>query len=149
VTVCIKRHPSPHLRAGSDDDKRNLLCSDMESGLSISTAPQSKFPTSLLQLLSNTLVLYQTVPYLPVSSVLALGSTSKSFHALIHRTPHVFRRLDLSQVKYARSEIGSLDHGGEVWRNIQVDENVTEDELVNPCTKDSYIEIITVSTEVP
>jgi hypothetical protein len=81
--------------------------------------------------------------------VLALGSTSKSFHALIHRTPHVFRRLDLSQVKYARSEIGSLDHGGEVWRNIQVDENVTEDELVNPCTKDSYIEIITVSTEVP
>jgi len=83
---------------------------------------------SLLQLLSNTLVLSQTAPYLPLSSLFALGRTSKSFKALVYNTPYVFRHLDLHQVKAAQSSIGSVDHGGQVWRNVQLDENVTEDE---------------------
>ena len=88
-------------------------------------------PTSLLSLLSNTLVLYQTAPYLPPASLLALGAISKDFRHLIHDTPNVFRYLDLTRVKAAQSEIGSIDHGGEVWRNVQLDENVTEDESVD------------------
>jgi hypothetical protein len=87
-------------------------------------------PNSLLLLLSNTIVLYQTTPYLPVSSLFALGATSKSFKGLVYTTPKLFRYLDLSEVKSAQSAIGSIDHGGEVWRNVQLDENVTEDELV-------------------
>lgn len=86
--------------------------------------------TPLLQLLSNSLVLYQTIPYLPVSSILALGATSKSFKDFIYTTPKVFRYLDLSEVKSAQSILGSIDQGGEVWRNVQLDEHVTEDELV-------------------
>lgn len=86
--------------------------------------------TSLLQLLSNTLILYQTTPYLPISSLLALGATSKSFKGLIHETPHVFRYLKLSDVASARAGIGSIDNGGQSWRNVQLDENVTEDEFV-------------------
>ena len=89
-------------------------------------------PTTLLHLLSNSLVLDQTVPYLPVSSLLALGATSKSFKDLVHRTPNVFRHVDLSNVKSAQFEIANIDNGGNSWRNVQLDENVTEDESVAP-----------------
>jgi hypothetical protein len=92
----------------------------------------TNLPTSLLQLLSNTLVLDQTAPYLPISSLLALGATSKDFKALVHNTPNVFRYLDLSKVKPAQFVIANIDNGGEVWRNVQLDENVTEDESVSP-----------------
>lgn len=94
-----------------------------------STSSQSKtLPISLLELLSYTLILYQTTPYIPVENLFSLGATSKDFRALIHKTRDVFRHLDLTQVKSAQSQIGSIDHGGEVWRNVQLDENVTEDE---------------------
>lgn len=99
----------------------------MESGPSISST-DTHLPTTLLYLLSNTLVLSQTTPYLTISSLLALGATSKSFQSLIRGTPTVFRHLDLTKVKSAQFEIAAIDHGGEVWRNVQLDENVTEDE---------------------
>lgn len=99
----------------------------MES--SPSTQPHdTDLPITLLQLLSNSLILYQTTPYLPVASLLALGATSKSFKELVHETPQVFRHVDLTKVKQAQFEIAAIDHGGEVWRNVQLDENVTEDE---------------------
>ncbi|KAG0649808.1 hypothetical protein D0Z07_3492 [Hyphodiscus hymeniophilus] len=100
----------------------------METNTSASSQTKS-LPATLLELLSNTLILYQTAPYIPVSSLLSLGATSKHFRALIHNTQGVFRHLDLSQVKSAQSEIGSIDHGGELWRNVQLDENVTEDDF--------------------
>jgi hypothetical protein len=87
-------------------------------------------PITLLQLLSNTLILNQTTPHLPASSLLALGATSKTFRDLIHDTRNVFRYLDLTKIKKAQFEIAAIDHGGEVWRNVQLDENVTEDESV-------------------
>jgi hypothetical protein len=83
-----------------------------------------------MELLSCTLILYQTTPYIPIASLLALGATSKDFRSLIHNTRDVFRHLDLTPVRSAQSEIGSIDHGGEVRRNVQLDENVTEDEYV-------------------
>lgn len=101
----------------------------MESDLPI-RAKDLELPLSLLQLLSHTLILHQTAPYIPVSSLFALGATSKDFRRLIHNTPNVWRHIDLTHVKSSQSEIGSIDHGGEVWRNVQLDENVTEDEFV-------------------
>lgn len=73
----------------------------------------NKLPSSLLRLLSNPLILDQTAPCLPIYSLLALGATSKSFKELIHETPHVhaFRRLDLSNLKSAKSEIRSNNIG--------------------------------------
>jgi hypothetical protein len=91
-------------------------------------APAKPDQLTLLRLLSNPLFLYQTVPYLPPSSLLALGASSKPLRDLIYHTPGVFRHLDLSQVKSVQFDIPSIDHGGEVWRNVQLDENVTEDE---------------------
>jgi hypothetical protein len=83
---------------------------------------------SLLELLSNPYILYNTVPYLPISGLFALGASSKAFRNLVHHTPKVFRYVDLSLVESLRFEIKRIDHGGEVWRNVQLDENVTEDE---------------------
>lgn len=99
----------------------------MESRLPIRIIHQP-LPTTLLQLLSNSLILSQSAPYLPLASLLALGVTSKSFRALIRDSPTVFRYLDLTKVRTAQFEIAAIDHGGEVWRNVQLDENVTEDE---------------------
>jgi len=35
--------------------------------------------------------------------------------------------LDLTPYKTAQFS-GAVDHGGQTWRNVQLDENVTEDE---------------------
>lgn len=99
---------------------------DKLDDLSVSPAPSNQI--SLLGLLSNPLFLYQTAPYLAPSSLLALGAASKSFRDLIHHTTGVFRHLDLTNVKSVQFDIASIDNGGEVWRNVQLDENVTEDE---------------------
>jgi hypothetical protein len=104
---------------------------DMEAHPKTRTTPDD-LPVSLLQLLSNTLVLNIITPHLPASSLLALGSTSKTFRNLISNTPDVFRYLDLTKIKDAQFDIAAIDHGGEVWRNAQLDENVTEDEFVSP-----------------
>ncbi|KAH8598899.1 hypothetical protein B0O99DRAFT_505576 [Bisporella sp. PMI_857] len=101
----------------------------MDHGLD--THPTLNKPSNLLRLLSNTLVLYHTAPYIPIPSLLALGATSKSFKSLIYNTPNVFRHLDLSGISSLQltSQVGAIDHGGQVWRNAQLDENVTEDDF--------------------
>lgn len=91
----------------------------------LSESPNS----SLLDLLSNTIILYETIPFLPVSTLLDLASTSKDFRSLLLNTPGVFRHADLSTIKSAQFDVAGIDHGGEVWRNVQLDENLTEDEF--------------------
>ena len=86
-------------------------------------------PLSLLDLLSNTLILYHTVPYLPISSLSSLARASRSFHHLIYSTPHVFRYLDLSNVKGASVEFTPIDSGGESWRSQRMDECLTEEDV--------------------
>jgi arginine decarboxylase-like protein len=83
---------------------------------------------SLLTTLLNRLVLDNIIPYLPISSLLSLASTNREFRSLVCDSPGVFRHLDLTRVKTAQFDIDAIDHGGEVWRNVQVDENLTEDE---------------------
>lgn len=89
----------------------------------------TSLPVSLLDLLSNTLILYQTCPYLPVSSLLNLAATARCFKSLVFDTPNVFRYLDLSTTKY-RVSLAPIDAGGELWRNERMDEALTEDEFV-------------------
>lgn len=49
----------------------------------------------LYNLLSNPLILLNITPLLSLSSLFVLARTSKAFHALIWKTPLVFKRLDL------------------------------------------------------
>jgi hypothetical protein len=63
-----------------------------------------------------------------VADILALAATSRALRYLIYQTPQVFRRIDLTAFKSAQLDIQAIDHGGETWRNVQLDENVTEDE---------------------
>ncbi|ORY14761.1 hypothetical protein BCR34DRAFT_559816 [Clohesyomyces aquaticus] len=86
-------------------------------------------PTTLADLLSNTLVLRQTAPYLPVSAIYALAATSRAFHQIVHQSPEVFRYLDLSTVKSAVVPYEPLDSGGISWRAERMDESLTEDEF--------------------
>ncbi len=83
---------------------------------------------TLLYLLSNHLILSHTAPYLPVTAILNLAATSRAFRRLVYDTSQVFRYLDLSDVKAAQFDIPGIDHGGQTWRNVQLDENLTEDE---------------------
>jgi hypothetical protein len=94
--------------------------------------PEEVNQLTLLDLLSNTLVLTRTVPHLPVASILRLAATSHAFRDLVYGTPGIFRHLDLSHVRSAKFEIAAIDHGGQTWRNVQMDENLTEDEHVSP-----------------
>jgi ABC-type proline/glycine betaine transport system permease subunit len=79
-------------------------------------------------ILSNSLILHQLAPYIPITSLLALGGASKSIRSILYTTPAVFRYLNLSNVKSAQFELAGIDCGGQIWRNIQLDEHVTEDE---------------------
>ncbi|KAJ5338752.1 hypothetical protein N7452_005480 [Penicillium brevicompactum] len=54
-------------------------------------------PTSLEDILSNSLVLDQMAPHLSVPSLMALSATSRHLHTVITQTPYVFRHLDLTR----------------------------------------------------
>ena len=84
--------------------------------------------SALLDLLTNPLVLGHTAPYLSCYDVLNLAATSRAFRYLIFHTPLVFRRLDLGGVKTAQFDVDGIDRGGELWRNVQLDEALTEEE---------------------
>lgn len=85
--------------------------------------------SSLLDLLSNSLLLRETTPFLPISTLLNLAATSKALHNLLYKTPGVFRHVDITSIKSAHFDVAGIDHGGEIWRNVQLDENLTEDEF--------------------
>ncbi|CRG91482.1 hypothetical protein PISL3812_08531 [Talaromyces islandicus] len=80
-------------------------------------------PTSLLDILSNNVVLHHLAPLLPISSLLSLGSTSKTARFFIHNTPYVFRHLDLTTCRGA-----TLPEPGTV-RHQSANDSQTEDEF--------------------
>lgn len=84
---------------------------------------------TLVSFLSNSLILEHTLAYLSVSSILNLSATSKEFYNLITCFPRVFRYLDLSVIKSTQLEINPVNQGGEIWRNVQPDENLIVDKL--------------------
>lgn len=89
-----------------------------------------ELPTSLADLLSNTLILRQTAPYLPVSSIRSLSRTSKALHYVIYESPEAFRYLDLSPVKSAIVPFDEPLDAGEInWRAERMDEALSEDDF--------------------
>jgi hypothetical protein len=87
-------------------------------------------PISLVDLLSNSLVLHQTAPHLPVSSLFALAASSKALRHVIRHSRDAFRYLDLSPVQSAIVPFhGPLDSGGVSWRAERMDESLTEDDF--------------------
>lgn len=65
---------------------------------------------TLWHILANHLILLEVCPVLPVSALLALAATSRSFSRLIYNTPGVFRYLKLSTThgQPPRSEVKTL-----------------------------------------
>lgn len=87
-------------------------------------------PITLHDLLSNSLLLRQTTPYLSTASIFALASVNKAFRALIYHSPDALRYLDLSTVKSAVIQNHApLDRGGNTWRAERMDEALTEDDF--------------------
>ncbi|KAH7232576.1 hypothetical protein B0J15DRAFT_408808 [Fusarium solani] len=86
---------------------------------------------TLFDALYNSLVLRNTLPYLPVSGLLNLAATCRDLRYLIFQTPGVFRHLDLTRVKTAH--FGTTNTEAErslsVWRNVQLSEYLTEDDF--------------------
>lgn len=93
----------------------------------LKTLPTEIYTTTLNYLLSNDLILRQTLPYLPPSSVLKLAATSRDFRSLIYHTPGALRHLDLTGVKAAHLGSDALDGFRDAG---QPDRLLTEDELV-------------------
>ncbi|KAL1955373.1 hypothetical protein VTO42DRAFT_8593 [Malbranchea cinnamomea] len=105
--------------------------------LQLTAPPNTKYmarpkpkPNPLLRVLSNSLVLDHLAPYLSVSSLLSLASTSREFRFLIMGTPYVFRYLDLRRCRGAQIDsVVPIDSGGQVWRSERMDESLTEDDF--------------------
>lgn len=58
----------------------------------------------LEEMLTNSLILDQMAPYLSVSSLMALASTSRLLYNMVTQTPYVFRHLDLTDCRGAQLE---------------------------------------------
>lgn len=84
--------------------------------------------TSLLDIFSNSLILDHMAPYLSISSLLALASTSRFLHFMIMETPYVFRLLDLTRCRGAQLP-APVNPGGQGSPSEQLDELITEDEF--------------------
>ncbi|KAL1845722.1 hypothetical protein Plec18170_009611 [Paecilomyces lecythidis] len=112
-------------REVSSDDDDTIVDQD-EAMVTVLAEPR---PT-LVDVLSNNLILDHMAPYLSVSSLLSLAATSRRMHSAIFGTPYVFRYLDLSRCRGAQMpRISPIDVGGEQWRNERMDESLTEDEF--------------------
>ncbi|THZ00781.1 hypothetical protein D6C95_04245 [Aureobasidium pullulans] len=88
-------------------------------------------PTTLVDLLNNTLIWRQTAPYLPPGSVLALSATARALRHTVCESPETFRHLNLTLVKSAATLVDSspIDSGGISWRAERMDESLTEDDF--------------------
>ncbi|KAF4552289.1 Hypothetical protein D9617_10g072700 [Elsinoe fawcettii] len=86
-------------------------------------------PPTLLDLLSTSIVLRQTAPYLAPSSLLALASTSSTFRDLITKSQEACAYLDLRYVRSAMLDVSPIDRGGQSFRAERMDESLTEDEF--------------------
>jgi len=86
-------------------------------------------PTTLLDLLSNQLVLRQISPYIPTKDVINLSSANRNLRHLVCNAPEAFQYLDLSPIRSAAIDISPIDSGGTSWRAERMDEALTEDEF--------------------
>ena len=93
-----------------------------------SIAPVPHHHTGLEDVLSNSLILDHMAPYLSVSSLMTLCSTSRRLHTVITQTPYVFRHLDLSHCR-----------GAELSTKTQAEnDSQTEDEIYSAPVKSIF-----------
>jgi hypothetical protein len=83
-------------------------------------------PVTLVDLLSNTVILRQTAPYIPLHNLLSLSTANKSLRQIITSQPEPWRHLDLTSVKSAIVDSSPIDVGGVTWRTERMDEALTE-----------------------
>lgn len=86
-------------------------------------------PVTLIDLLSNSIVLRQTAPYLPIKELRRLAATSKSLRDIIYNQSEAWHYLNLTTVKRAVIESVPIDVGGFSWRAERMDESLTEDDF--------------------
>ncbi|KAI9777376.1 MAG: hypothetical protein M1835_005252 [Candelina submexicana] len=101
-------------------------------------------PVTLLDLLSNTLILHQTVPYMSAAALLSLGATSKSLRHLLYGTPYVFRYLDLSRLRSVFRHLTLLETANAAWGDPHRrthDLSLTEDEFYSAPIRDVFTEL--------
>ncbi|ETI22735.1 hypothetical protein G647_06811 [Cladophialophora carrionii CBS 160.54] len=87
---------------------------------------------SLLDILSNSIILDGILPYLSLSSTFALARTSHALRDLVLNAPRAFRYVDLSKCRGAYvppNLLTRIDSGGHSWRAERMDEHLTEDEF--------------------
>ncbi|CAK3912177.1 hypothetical protein DOTSEDRAFT_176238 [Lecanosticta acicola] len=95
----------------------------------MATAGIDKLPITLLDLLSNSLILRQTAPYIPIKELLCLSRTCKALRELIYTFPEAWSYLNLTKVKRAIIDSSPIDVGGFSWRAQRMDESLTEDDF--------------------
>lgn len=87
--------------------------------------------TTLQDFFSNTVILRQFTPYLPIQSLIALTAVCRDIRDVLQHEPQAFRRVDLSNVKKAKITTVPIDVGGRPQRQDPTDQNLTEDEFVS------------------
>lgn len=94
-------------------------------------AELEKLPVTLIDLLSNSIILRLAVPYLPIREIRRLTLTCKELRALLYGEPDVWRYLNLTSVRRAMIQIDSspIDVGGITWRAERMDESLTEEDF--------------------
>lgn len=104
---------------------------DPKSSLTDTHPSLSELPSTLLDLLSNTLILDNVVPYLSVASIFALSRTAKSYRSFVQQNPRMLRYIDLSRCRgaYIPPSMTRVDPGGHSWRSQRMDEHLTEDDI--------------------
>lgn len=109
---------------------RDLPDENTRFGSTQSTVPPKQFSrVTLVDLLSNTVILDRIAPYLSASSLLSLASTSQLFHSMVMGTPYVFRHLDLTRCHGAQAaDVPPLVDSGQVPMGECYDQSMTEDE---------------------
>jgi hypothetical protein len=81
------------------------------------------------EVLSNSIILRQTAPHVPIRSLLALSATCKAFRSIITSYAEAWRYLDLTGAVSAQIDSGPIDVGGLSWRAERMDESLTEDDF--------------------
>ncbi|OJJ46346.1 hypothetical protein ASPZODRAFT_159302 [Penicilliopsis zonata CBS 506.65] len=103
----------------------------LESVCTVTAVPSRR--ATLVDVLSNNLILDRMAPYLSVASLLKLASTSRYLRSVILETPYVFRHLDLTRCRGARlPNTSSVHSGGLRWSmNRSSDEDICAQPLRN------------------
>ncbi|QDS75450.1 hypothetical protein FKW77_004081 [Venturia effusa] len=86
-------------------------------------------PVTIVDIVSNSVILRQIAPYVPPAALFALATTNKTIHSIMYQSPDTFRYLNLSNVRSATFDSAPIDKGAISWRSQRMDESLTEDEF--------------------